>query len=241
MELKICHLYPDILNLYGDRGNVFCLEKRLEWRGIGADVTRMPLGSAASLAGFDIVFAGGGQDFLRPALLDELRRGRAAEIKAAIEDGVTFLTVCGGFQLLGNYFEDAKGNKTELIGAVDMYTLAGTKRNIGNYKFKCSEDAGGSTVIGFEDHSGCSYLAKGINPLGTVLSGFGNNGSDKGEGVHYKNVFGTYSHGPVLPKNPEFCDHILLTALKRKYGTAELAALDDSAELAAHELMNAKL
>ena len=241
MELKICHMYPDILNLYGDRGNVTCMEKRLQWRNIGVDIQRMPLGTNKSLAGFDLVFIGGGQDFEQQLLLDELRRGKANEIKAAVEDGVTFLTVCGGFQLLGNYYKSVDGKCMDFVGAIDMYTEGAETRLTGNYKFKCSDNAGGSVVVGFENHSGKSYLEKGVSPLGTVLKGFGNNGSDSTEGVHYKNVFGTYSHGPVLPKNPEFCDFILKTALQRKYGTAQLIPLDDSAELLAHDEMCQKL
>jgi len=241
MELKICHMYPDILNLYGDRGNVICLEKRLQWRGIGCQIVKMPVGSARSLSGYDLVFIGGGQDFEQQVLLDDLRRGRAAEIKAAVEDGVSFLAVCGGFQMLGNYYEAQDGKKQDFIGAVNMHTVAGKERVTGNYKFKCCDGAGGSIVVGFENHNALTYLDSGVQPLGTVLSGFGNNGKDKSEGVLYKNVFGTYSHGPVLPKNPEFCDHILLTALRRKYGSAELQPLDDRAELHAHEEMNAKI
>ena len=111
----------------------------------------------------------------------------------------------------------------------------------GNCKFQCCKEAGGSLVVGFENHSGLTYLGNGLSPLGTVLNGFGNNGEDKTEGVLYKNVFGTYSHGPVLPKNPELCDRILLTALRRKYGSAELIPLDDTAELSAHREMISKL
>lgn len=241
MELKICHMYPDILNLYGDRGNVTCMEKRLQWRNIGVDIQRIPLGTNKSLAGFDLVFIGGGQDFEQQLLLDELRRGKADEIKAAIEDGITFLTICGGFQLLGNYYKNAEGKRFDFVGAIDMYTEGAKERLTGNYKFKCCNEAGGSVVVGFENHSGKSYLGNGVSPLGTVLKGFGNNGSDNTEGVHYKNVFGTYSHGPVLPKNPEFCDFILKTALERKYGKAELLPLNDSAELLAHDEMCRKL
>jgi len=241
MELKICHLYPDVLNLYGDRGNVLCMKKRLEWRGIDCSVSKLPIGSSEKLTGFDLVFIGSGQDFDRQVLLSDLRRGRAAEIKAAIEDGVSFLAISGGFRLLGNCHEDSSGNKTDYVGALDLYTVESAKRVTGNCKFICSEDAGGSTVVGFENHSGLTYLGSCVKPLGTVLSGFGNNGSDKTEGVLYKNVFGTYSHGPVLPKNPEFCDHILRTALSRKYGKAELQLLDDRAELHAHDEMSAKL
>lgn len=237
MELKICHMYPDVLNLYGDGGNIICMKKRLEWRGIDASVTRLPIGTSMSLAGFDLVFIGGGQDFEQQVLLEDLHRGKEREIKAAIEDGMTFLTICGGYQMLGSYYETYDGKRCDFIGALDLYTIGSKTRMIGNYKFECTPSAGGSTVIGFENHSGKTWLGSGVEPLGTVLAGYGNNGEDKTEGAHYKNVFGSYSHGPMLPKNPEFCDQLLLTALKRKYGTVELAPLDDAAELFAHDEM----
>lgn len=241
MELKICHMYPDVLNLYGDTGNVRCMTQRLKWRGIDAQVTKLPIGRAESLAGFDLVFIGGGQDFEQQVLLEDLHRGKDKEIIAAIEDGVTFLTVCGGYQMMGNYYETFDGKRCDFIGAVDLYTLGSKKRLIGNYKFRLEEHAGGSVAVGFENHSGKTYLGAGVAPLGRVLAGFGNNGEDGTEGVHYKNLFGTYSHGPVLPKNAALCDFILQTALERKYGKAELAPLDDAAETAAHDAMCAKL
>lgn len=241
MELKICHLYPDVLNLYGDRGNVMCLVQRLKWRGIDASVTKLAIGSSSSLAGYDIVFIGGGQDFEQQVLLSDLHRGRAREIKSAIEDGVTFLTVCGGYQMLGQYYETYDGKRCDFIGAIDYATVGSQTRMIGNCKFRCVDAAGGSTVVGFENHSGKTRLGSGVSPLGTVISGFGNNGEDKTEGVLYKNVFGTYSHGPMLPKNPQFCDHLLKTALEHRYGHVELIKLNDDAENAAHDEMCAKL
>ena len=237
MELKIAHLYPDVLNLYGDGGNIMCLRKRLVWRGLGASVTRLPLGSRESLSGFDLVFIGGGQDFEQQVLLADLHRGRADEIRAAANDGVVFLTICGGYQMMGHYYETFDGQRCDFIGALDLYTVGAKKRMIGNYKFRCTDSAGGSVVVGFENHSGRTMLAPGLEPLGTVLSGFGNNGEDKTEGAHWKNVFGTYSHGPMLPKNPAFCDLLLSTALERKYGRAGLEPLDDAAETAAHDEM----
>ncbi len=241
MELKICHMYPDVLNLYGDRGNVMCMTRRLEWRGIDATVTKLPIGDSRSLAGFDLVFIGGGQDFEQQVLLSDLHRGKDMEIKSAIEDGVTFLTICGGYQMLGSFYETFDGKRCDFIGALDLYTKGSAKRMIGNYKFQCSPSAGGSVVVGFENHSGKTWLGSGVEPLGKILSGFGNNGEDGTEGAHYKNVFGTYSHGPLLPKNPELCDLILKTALERKYGSVELIPLDDSAELLAHDEMCARL
>lgn len=241
MELKICHMYPDVLNLYGDRGNVICMTQRLKWRGIGASVTKLPIGDSLPLSGFDLVFIGGGQDFEQQVLLSDLHRGKDQEIKAAIADGIPFLTICGGYQMLGSYYETYDGQRCDFIGALDLYTIGSKTRMIGNYKFKCAGAAGGSVVVGFENHSGKTRLGSGVEPLGMVLSGFGNNGEDSTEGAHYKNVFGTYSHGPLLPKNPAFCDFLLKTALERKYGRAELPPLDDAAELLAHDEMCAKL
>ena len=241
MELKICHMYPDVLNLYGDGGNIICMKKRLNWRGIEASVTKLPIGERASLADFDIVFIGGGQDFEQEVLLDDLHRGKDREIISAIDDGVVFLTICGGYQMMGSYYETYDGKRCDLIGAVDLCTVGSKQRMIGNYKFRCADDAGGSVVVGFENHSGKTYLGAGAKPLGQGLAGFGNNGEDGTEGVRHKNLFGCYCHGPMLPKNPAFCDMLLQTALERRYGAVTLDPLDDRAELAAHDEMCTKL
>lgn len=241
MKLKICHMYNDVLNLYGDRGNIICMRKRLNWRGIDAEIVKLPVGEFSTLADCDIVFIGGGQDFEQEVLLDDLHRGKGREIKAAIEDGVTFLTICGGYQMMGSYYETYDHVRCDFIGAVDFHTVGSRQRMIGNYKFRCSDSAGGSTVVGFENHSGKTWLGSGVEPLGHVLAGFGNNGEDGTEGVHYKNLIGTYSHGPLLPKNPEFCDRLLLGALSRKYGITELEKLNDTAETAAHDAMCRKI
>lgn len=237
MELNICYLYPDVLNLYGDGGNIICLKRRLEWRGIESKVTRAGIGDKISLADYDLMFIGGGQDFEQEVLLEDLHRGKADEIKTAIEDGKTFLTICGGYQMLGNYYQTHEGVRCDFIGALDLYTVGSKTRMIGNYKYQCTEECGGSVVVGFENHSGKTYLGSGVAPLGKMISGYGNNGEDGTEGARYKNVFGTYSHGPVLPKNPEFCDYILQTALNRKYGNAVLEPLGDKEEIFAHDTM----
>lgn len=234
-------MYPDVLNLYGDRGNILCMLSRLRWRGIGAEVVRLPIGETARLSDFDLIFIGGGQDFEQQVLLDDLHRGKDRELRAAIEDGKTMLTICGGYQMLGAYYETYDGQRCDFIGALDLYTVGSRQRMIGNYKFQCGPESGGSLVVGFENHSGKTRLGGGVQPLGRVLAGYGNNGEDGTEGARYRNVFGTYSHGPLLPKNPELCDFILLTALRRKYGAAELAPLDDGAERFAHDEMAAKL
>jgi len=240
MELRICHLYPDVLNLYGDRGNVMCLKNRLNWRGIDCTVTGVSVGQSLNADDYDLFFIGGGQDFEQEVLLDDLAGGKAAEIRAAVEDGKTFLAICGGYQMLGAYYKTWDGQQCDFIGALDLYTEGEQERLIGNFMFQCP-DIGGLTVVGFENHSGRTYLGSGVRPLGTVLSGGGNNGRDRTEGARYLNVFASYSHGCLLPKNPVLADKILATALERSYGEAELAPLDDRLEQAAHDAMERRL
>ena len=240
MELKICHLYPDILNLYGDRGNVLCMEKRLNWRGIDVVTTGVSIGEPLHAADYDLFFIGGGQDFEQEVLLGDLAHGKADEIRAAVEDGKTFLAICGGYQMLGSYYKTWDGVQCDFIGALDLHTIGCKDRMIGNYMFTC-DDLNGATIVGFENHSGKTYLGSSVRPMGKVLSGFGNNGEDGGEGARYNNVFATYSHGCLLPKNPQLCDWILTTALKEKYGAAELSPLDDTLENNAHLYMERRL
>ena len=235
MELKICHLYPDVLNLYGDRGNIQCLKKRLEWRGIGCTVDAVGLGEKQDLTAYDLFFIGGGQDFDQEVLLEDLRRNKGPEIRAALGDGRVFLCICGGYQMMGHYYETADGIICEFLGAIDFYTVGGSKRMIGNYAFRLGKSSGGSTVVGFENHSGRTHLGSGVRPLGKVLKGYGNNGEDRTEGVRYRNAFCSYSHGPILPKNPAFADFLIETALRRKYGNASLEPLQDNFETIAHE------
>ena len=240
-KLRICHLYPDLLNLYGDRGNMICLRRRLEWRGIEAEVTEIPVGTPADFARFDLIFIGGGQDFEQEVLLPDLQSGKGRDLKAAIADGKTVLAICGGYQMLGGYYETWDGVKCDFIHAIDFYTVGSKERMIGNFAFQCLPESGGSKVVGFENHSGKTYLGSGVHPLGTILAGGGNNGEDGGEGVRFNNVFGTYSHGPVLPKNPELCDFILKTALSERFPGLTLEPLDDAAELAAHDTVLKRL
>ncbi len=235
MKINICHLYPEVLNLYGDRGNILCMQKRLEWRGIDCEVTPLKIGEKADLTKFDLFFIGGGQDFEQEVLLGDLNSGKGTEIKAAIEDGKSFLCICGGYQMLGHYYQTADGVKCQFLGAVDFYTVGAPVRMIDNYAFELGKESGGGIVVGFENHSGKTYLGDGVNPLGKIIKGYGNNGEDGTEGVRYKNVFGSYSHGPILPKNAFLCDTILKSALERKYGTADLAPLPDAYETLAHD------
>ena len=236
--IKIAHLYPDMLNLYGDRGNIIALTKRMELRGISTQVDRITMGKSFNADDYDILFIGGGQDFEQDVLLEDLKKGKDKEIKRAVDSGKVMLAICGGYQMLGKYYKTYDGKMLEYIGALDFYTDGKEERMIGNFAYKTKE---GIEVVGFENHSGKTYLGSGVSPLGKVLVGGGNNGEDSFEGVRYQNVFGTYSHGPVLPKNPAFCDHLLTTALQQRYPELELQPLDDAAELAAHNTMRDRL
>ena len=174
MELNICHLYPDILNLYGDRGNILCMQKRLEWRGIGVTVTGVSIGQALEASAYDLLFVGGGQDFEQEVLLGDLAGAKTKDLKSAIEDGLPVLAICGGYQMLGQYYKTWDGAQCDFTGALDLYTIGSKDRMIGNYMFTCDEL--NCEIVGFENHSGKTYLGAGVKPMGKVLAGFGNNG-----------------------------------------------------------------
>lgn len=242
MELNICHLYPDILNLYGDRGNIITMKRRLEGRGIKVNIDECSIGQPLNADKYDIFFIGGGQDFEQEVLLRDLSSGKAQDIRTAVEEEKTFLAICGGYQMLGEYYKTWDGVQLDFIGAIGVHTIGARERMIGNYMFRTTPESGDTVVVGFENHSGKTYLSEQVAPLGMMLSGNGNNGEDKTEGARYKNVFGTYSHGSLLPKNPVLCDFILQTALNHRYDGAEpLAPLDDTLELNAHRYMQERL
>lgn len=242
MELNICHLYPDILNLYGDRGNIITMKRRLEGRGIKVNIDECSIGQPLNADKYDIFFIGGGQDFEQEVLLRDLSSGKAQDIRTAVEEEKTFLAICGGYQMLGEYYKTWDGVQLDFIGAIGVHTIGAKERMIGNYMFRTPPESGDTVVVGFENHSGKTYLSEQVAPLGMMLSGNGNNGEDKTEGARYKNVFGTYSHGSLLPKNPVLCDFILQTALNHRYDGAEpLAPLDDTLELNAHRYMQERL
>ena len=242
MELNICHLYPDILNLYGDRGNIITMKRRLEGRGIKVNIDECSIGQPLNADKYDIFFIGGAQDFAQEVLLRDLSSGKAQDIRTAVEEEKTFLAICGGYQMLGEYYKTWDGVQLDFIGAIGVHTIGAKERMIGNYMFRTTPESGDTVVVGFENHSGKTYLSEQVAPLGMMLSGNGNNGEDKTEGARYKNVFGTYSHGSLLPKNPVLCDFILQTALNHRYDGAEpLAPLDDTLELNAHRYMQERL
>lgn len=241
ITIKICHLYPDTLNLYGDSGNITCMKKRLEWRGINAEIHDISLGQNFNPNDYDIFFIGGGQDFEQSVLLKDLKGEKGKNIIKAIEDEKVFLAICGGYQMLGQYYKTWDGKQCDFLGALNLYTVGEKKRLIGDFSFKLDEADGGHTVVGFENHSGKTYLGDGVRPLGTIIKGYGNNSHDGGEGARYKNVFASYSHGPLLPKNPKLCDHILKTALARKNPNFSLVELDDTFENNAFHFMERRL
>ncbi len=232
MIIRIAHLYPDMLNLYGDRGNIIALTERMKARGIDVHTDAVTMGKNFNADNYDILFIGGGQDFEQDVLLDDLKRGKDTEIHKAIHNGTVMLAICGGYQMLGKYYKTYDGKMLEYMGALDFYTEGKEERMIGNYAYKTKE---GIEVVGFENHSGRTYLGKSVEPLGKMIKGFGNNGEDGTEGVRFKNTFGTYSHGPVLPKNPQLADLLISKALENKYGKSELSSLDDSLEAKARE------
>ncbi|HWQ89569.1 MAG TPA: glutamine amidotransferase [Desulfitobacteriaceae bacterium] len=239
MKLNICHLYPDLLDLYGDRGNILTLAARCRWRGIETVIQRASLGDKLDFPQMDILFIGGGSDREQSLLVQDLLL-RKDDLQAAIGDGLVVLTICGGYQLLGLYYQTADGKKIPGLGILDLWTIAGSQRMIGNVAVEL-QGISAATLVGFENHSGRTYLGSNLAPLGKVLAGYGNNGQDGTEGVCQGNVFGTYLHGPLLPKNPSFADLLLQKALERRGFTAKMEPLDDRIEILAHQAMLKKL
>lgn len=225
-QLKIGHLYPKLLNIYGDAGNIITLQKRAEWRGFNVIVNEINSGDI-QICEHDIYFIGGGQDLQQIEVSKELQKHK--DFLAAERDrGAVFLGICGGYQLMGHYYKPHNGEKLLGISLLDAYTVTGNKRFIGNVTVK-TDYTNPNTLVGFENHSGLTYLEGETKPIGKVLVGNGNNGKDLTEGARYKNVFGTYLHGSFLPKNPHFADYLLELALKEK-----LEPLDDTIEKNTH-------
>jgi len=243
-EISICHLYPDLLNLYGDYGNIQALVRRLEWRGINAQVQPVSIGDPFLPDQYDIVFIGGGQDFEQDILHRDLLEQKKKPLIEAVESGTVFLCICGGYQLMGLYYKQSNGTEIECLGAMNHWTIGDEKRLIGNIVFRIDglKQQPDSLVVGFENHSGKTYLGDGVSPLGKVIYGHGNNGEDGFEGARYKNVFCSYSHGSLLPKNPGLTDELITIALKRKYPDfVSLQPLNDRIETLARESMIRKL
>lgn len=232
--LTIAHLFPDLLNLYGDGGNIITLTKRCEWRGIPVEVMPVRFGERPSFANVDLVFIGGGSDREQKIVCDQLR-AVGAELRSYVADDGVLLAVCGGYQLLGhNYLMGDE--ELEGLSLVDLHTDRGEPRLIGNVMVESPLVS--DPIVGYENHGGRTFLGAGVEPLGRVVHGHGNNGTSGEEGCRYRNVVGTYIHGPLLPKNPGLADWLLGQALARAEGApVALEPLDDTVERTANRVM----
>lgn len=239
MKIKVCHLYPDLLNLYGDRGNVLAFVQRCRWRGWRVEVTEINLGDPVNFADMDFLFIGGGSDREQNLIAADMSK-RVENLNQAIENKLVVLAICGGYQLLGKYYRTPEGKEIPGLGLLDIYTVAGAARLIGNVAVE-AELAGKKTMlVGFENHGGKTFINQTM-PLGKVVSGNGNNGIDGTEGARHNNVFCSYLHGPLLPKNPALTDYLITLALERKGYDGELTELDDYLEERANEAMVKRL
>jgi len=233
LKLRVAHLYPKLMNIYGDRGNILCLQRRCEDRRIDFQVDALELGDKLAPKNYDLIFVGGAQDKEQRRVAVDLVKVKGKPLKEAVQRGVIVLAVCGGYQLIGRFYRTAEGEELPGAGILDLHTVhpgPDAERFIGNVVVEWN----GTTLVGFENHGGRTHLGKEATPLGRVVAGFGNNGEDGGEGAVYRNVFGTYLHGSLLPKNPKFADHVIETALRRTHRDFRLSAVDDTIEEAAH-------
>jgi lipid II isoglutaminyl synthase (glutamine-hydrolysing) len=232
--VRICYLYPRLLSVAGDRGNLFALMQRCAWRGIRYSVTEADVGEVPDFAESDLILLHGGQDREMTAAARDLA-AKAGPLREAIEADAVVLTVCAGYQLLGKYYAPPDGPVIQGLGVLDVVTEGGPTRFIGHVAAECDLGSGLHQLTGFENHSGRTYLGSDAQPLGRVLAGAGNNGEDGTEGARYREVYATYLHGPVLPKNPWLADHLLSRALARRYPDfGPLAPLADGVEAEAH-------
>lgn len=222
-------LYGNKMNIYGDRGNVLALARRARWRGLAPDVREIGLGEAIP-DDIDIFFFGGGQDQEQVAVSRDLQGEKGAQIQRAIERGAALLSVCGGYQLLGHEYRPNDAERLPGISLFDAHSTAGPERFIGNVIV----NSRWGKLVGFENHSGLTFLGEKAERFGTVEVGHGNNGKDGTEGVVYKNAIGCYLHGALLPRNPVLTDWLISAGLRRRGVSAELSSLDDRIEASAH-------
>ena len=229
-ELRVCSLYPDLMNIYADRGNMLMLERRCAWRGFGFRLAAAGLGEPVDPNAHQLFYIGGGQDRDQALCARDMATVKRDALHAAADAGKVVLAVCGGYQLLGRSYE-LGDEELPGVGLVDLHTVREPgPRLIGNVAIEVELHDGPAVLAGFENHGGRTYLGAGARPLGRVLSGHGNNGRDGFEGVRRDNVIGTYLHGPLLPKNAHFADCLIATAL----GLERLAPLEDALEDDAH-------
>jgi CobQ-like glutamine amidotransferase family enzyme len=226
--LAIAHLYPREMNIYGDVGNVITLVKRLEWRGFAAEVRPVEIGEPFDLSAADIIFGGGGQDSGQLVVGQDLLE-RGAELRHLAAAGVPMLVVCGLYQLFGRGFTTLEGQEIPGISVFRASTVGSKVRMIGNVTVKSQF----GELVGFENHSGQTILEPEQQSLGEIVKGWGNNPTSRREGAISLNAIGTYLHGPILPKNPALADHLLLTALQRRFGIKDLEPMNNRLEIAA--------
>lgn len=220
-ELNVAHLYGDLMNTYGDVGNILALQYYAKQMDVHLNVKVVSLDQDFNTDDYDMAFFGGGQDFEQEIVSQDIQTKKQA-LTDFIESGGPVLAICGGYQLLGHYYIDAKGDKIPGIGALDHYTLPQDhNRFIGDIVIKNAEN--GETYHGFENHQGKTYLGKGERPLGNVVEGKGNNGEDHTEGAIYKNTYCSYFHGPILTRNGNLAKRLLVAALKRRYPDADFS------------------
>jgi CobQ-like glutamine amidotransferase family enzyme len=241
-DLQLVHLYPDLMNVYGDRGNVLALVRRAEWRGLHVDVREVGVGDTLDPKDVDLIFFGGGQDREQTVVSEDFVAQKGEAVKQAVEDGAALLSVCGGYQLLGASYTTVDGQQLPGAGLFDVRSLPGPKRHIGNVLVETHLGGEARTLVCFENHSGRTYLGAGVEPLGRTVVGAGNNGEDHTEGAVYKGAIGCYLHGSLLPKNPWLADHLLATALRHAAGEpVALKPLDDRLEEDAHRAVAARI
>jgi CobQ-like glutamine amidotransferase family enzyme len=231
--LRLCALYPELMNIYADRGNIAVLRARCEWRGIGFELGSATLGDPVDSGAHDFFYMGGGQDRDQIAVAHDMVATKRDALHAAADRGAVVLAVCGGYQLLGHSYE-LGGEQLPGVGLVDLRTVREPgPRLIGNCAIEADLGGGERVIAGFENHGGRTYLGAGERPLGRVLSGHGNNGRDGVEGVHRRNVIGTYLHGPLLPKNVWLADRLIELALGIELEPLHDDALEDAAHASA--------
>jgi len=230
----LAHMYPDLMNLYGDRGNLFCLRKRLEWYGHSCSIKSYGLGDNWDCSQVDMIFMGGGSDREQELVYRDLLR-KSDRLMAEIESGLPVLAICGAYQLLGSSYHSSDGKLMDGLRFFDFYTRGEEGRLIGNIVLNSKIDGKSISVVGFENHGGRTYFQdSSLEPFGTVVKGYGNNGKDRTEGIRYHNLIGSYLHGPLLPKNPAIADFYIRAMSERK-GIEIDMELDDYLENYAHQ------
>jgi CobQ-like glutamine amidotransferase family enzyme len=241
-DIRLVHLYPDLMSVYGDRGNVLTLVRRAEWRDIPIRVQEVSVGDTLDPSEADLIFFGGGQDREQAVVSPDFLRHSGSAVVEAVDDGAALLSVCGGYQLLGQSYTTVDGQQLPGAGLFDVRSVPGPRRHIGNVLIETSLDGQVRSLVGFENHSGRTYLGADVQPLGRVLVGAGNNGEDGTEGAVYRGAIGCYLHGSLLPKNPWLADRLLTQALSHRLGQpVSLEPLDDRLEEEAHATVAARI